>query len=372
MKTGLLLSMASLCLAALTACDAPPAVEKAPRAVLVRSLDAGSDRAVVETRVYAGEVRARYEHDLAFRIGGKVIHRDVEVGDAVRRGEVLARLDPQDMALARQAAMAQVVAAEAELALARAELTRSESLRQSGFISASALDTRRTAVRGADARLRQARAQAETAANQADYAELRAAVDGVVVSAPVEAGQVVAAGQAVVRVVEPGEREVLIHVPESRIREFTPGMAALVRPWAGGTDLAGVVREVAPVADTATRSYAVRVSVADAGTALPLGATANVAFRGPAAGAGADGTVLLPAPAVIQGDGATMVWLVDEASQLRRQAVTLVALREDGALVRADWPARARVVVAGAHRLVEGEAVRPVAQHEAVALDVAR
>lgn len=350
----------------LSACSEPPAVEKVPRAVLVRNL--AGDTTPRQPNVYVGEVSARYESDLAFRIGGKLVERRVDTGARVKRGQVLARLDPSDVELAARAATAQLAAAEADLALARAELKRGEDLHDSSFISASALDARRTAVQAAEARVRQARAQADAAGNQADYAVLRSDRDGVVVAAPVDPGQVLAAGQAVVRIAQPDEREIVIHVPESRVRGYSTGQVAAVRPWAVEDKVyAGSVREIAPAADAATRSYAVRVSVPRADELLPLGATASVAFASTEAS-----QIIVPMAAVTAIDGVATVWVVDEASRLQPVRVSIGMLREDGVVISSGLPADARVVVAGVHKLIAGEVVRAVAETAPVALDVKR
>ncbi|BAL26065.1 efflux RND transporter periplasmic adaptor subunit [Azoarcus sp. KH32C] len=348
----------------LAACSGPTVPEKAPRAVIVRTLSASGS--APSLNVYTGEVKARHEADLGFRIGGKLIERRVDVGAQVRAGQVLARLDPQDTRLAEQAAGAAVAAAEADAALARAELSRVEGLHAKNFVSASALDTRRTTLQAAEARLRQARAQASTAGNQTAYATLVADHDGVVTAAMGEAGQVVSAGQAVVRIARPEEREVLIAVPESRIATLVPGMPAVIRAWASPQkDYPAIVREIAPAADTATRSYAVRVSIPGADVGLPLGATASVAF----ATAGTAQT-LLPLTAVTRADGRTSVWIVDDASQVRPVEVDVGEFREDGVAIRGGLPSGARVVLTGVHRLVAGETVRPVDENAPVALDM--
>ena len=337
--------MAIVAALAVAACAPPVTDVSGPRAVLVRTVAAGGGGVAVQ--VYTGEVRARYETDLAFRIGGKVIERRVDVGATVRRGQVLARLDPQDAKLAVAAAAAQVAAAEADAVLARAELERAQGLRAQGFISASALDARKTSLEAAQARLRQAR---------------------VVTAVAVEVGQVLAAGQSVLRVARPGEREVLVHVPESRLREVAVGAAVHVRSWsAPEREFVGRVREVAPAADAATRTYAVRVAVAQADDALPLGSTASVAVA-----QAASGQTLLPLSAVGRIDAQPVVWVVGDDDTVRPLAVEVEAFREDGVVVRAGLPAQVRIVVAGIHRLVAGETVRAIAEGAPVALDVQR
>ncbi|NMG64979.1 efflux RND transporter periplasmic adaptor subunit [Azoarcus indigens] len=350
----------------LAGCSRPPEAEAPPRAVLVRTLDGAVGTAAAE--VYTGDVRARYETDLGFRIGGKIVTRLVDVGAQVKRGQPLARLDPQDAWLAAGAAAAQVAAAEADLALAKAEFDRATGLRAQNFISASALDSRRTSLQAAEARLRQARAEAATANNQAGYTTLEADADGVITSVTAEAGQVVAAGQAVMRLARPGEREVEIYLPESRVGGVAPGAEVEVRSWISPERrYAGTVREVAPAADAATRTYALRVSVPQADDALKLGSTASVAFL-----RGSAGQMVLPSPAVTQVEGRQVVWLVGEGDVVRRVPVEVASFREDGVVISGGLPQGARVVVVGVHKLIEGQQVRPVAEDAPVALDVRR
>lgn len=354
----------------LLSCSAPAPEPPPARAVLVRTV-AGD--AAPAGHVYSGEVRARIESELGFRVGGKLVERAVDVGANVAAGAVLARLDPADTRLAADAAQAAVVAAEADLALARTEYVRAEELAARKFVSTSVLDARRTALQAAQARLRQARAQAQNAANQAGYTRLEAPAAGVVTAVLAEPGQVLAAGQPVFRLARPDEREVLIHVPEGRAAEVQVGMAARVRPWASpGREYAGRVREVAPAADPATRSYALRVAVSGADADLALGATASVAFDPPGT---AEQGVLVPLAAVSRSpddpQGGT-VWVVAEDDTVRPLAVGVLAWREDGALLRSDLPARSRLVLAGVHTLVAGETVRAVEEGSPVMLDVAR
>lgn len=355
----------------LAACSAPAPQTPPPPAVLVRSVDAAGAPPAVQ--VYAGEVRARIESDLGFRIGGKLVERLVDVGAEVAAGAPLALLDAQDVRLAQASAQAAAAAAESDLALARSEFARARDLQARNFVSSSVLDARRTALQAAEARLRQARAQAEVAANQAGYARLEAPAAGVVTGVLAEPGQVVGAGQAVLRLARPDEREVLIHVPEGRAAGLVPGSAAQVRPWAAPErEYAGRVREVAPAADATTRTHAVRVAVPGADATLALGASASVAFA--AAQDEAVG-VLLPLPAVTRSPGqadAGTVWVVGEDELVRPLAVELGAWREDGVVVRSGLPAQARVVVAGVHKLIEGMRVRAVEEGAPVRLDVRR
>lgn len=348
----------------LVACSEAPPPPAAPRVVLVQRL--AEPGAVESAELYTGEIRARYESPLAFRIGGKLVERKVEVGSEVRRGQVLARLDPRDAELGAAAAAAQVAAARADAALAVAEYERAVGLRAQNFISGSALDARRSAREAAEAKLRQAEAQAAAARNQSGYTALVADSDGVVTALEAEVGQVLAEGQAVMTLARPGNRELLVHAPEGRMRELVPGREAEVRLWSAPLQTyRGRVREVAPMADAATRTYALRIALPDAG--LPLGATASATFHTDAA----DSRVL-PAAAVTRAGEGAVVWVVDNEERVRPVAVEVLAYDERGATLRGGPPAGTRVVIAGVHKLVEGEAVRAVESGAPVALDAQR
>ncbi|WP_374603414.1 efflux RND transporter periplasmic adaptor subunit [Niveibacterium sp.] len=349
----------------LAACshEAPP--QPAPRAAVVRTVGLGD---TAQLAVYAGEVRARHEIDLAFRVGGKVLERNVTLGSRVKKGDLLARIDPQDVELNAEAAKAQVVAASADLALAKAEFDRSKALSDQHFISGSVLDQKRAALLAAQARLQQARAQADVASNQSGYSRLVADRDGAITATPVEAGQVVAAGQTVLRIAASNEREVLIYVPEQRIAGIKTGTPVGVRPWAAQDQVfEGAVREVAAAADTTTRTYAVRISVPRADDKLALGATAAVAFP-----TQQKSSIVLPHGALIQKSGAPSVWVVSADGTLQPRSVKVGAWREDGALIESGLANGDRVVVVGAHRLAAGDKVKPVPDNTPVALDSQR
>jgi RND family efflux transporter MFP subunit len=342
---------------AVAACSKPPAPPPAPRAVIAQVVGVHPGDGA---NVYSGEVRARYENDLAFRVGGKVVARFVDVGAAVRKGQPLARLDPQDAQLGVEGARSALAAAEADHALARAEVERYRDLYAKKFVSQAVLDARETAFNTTKARLEQARAQLATAQNQSGYTTLAAEADGVITAVNVEAGQVVAPGQTVMRFARPAEKEVVISVPESRLGELRDAqpiqvavLAAPDRPYAGR------IREVAPTADAATRTFAVRISLVTPDDAVKLGMTANVAL-GQATGRGA---ISVPLTALAQvGDGPA-VWVVDpETSKINLRPVTVGAFREDGATIASGLKPGEVVVTAGVHKLVAGETVRVEAE----------
>lgn len=341
----------------LAACSKPEPVAEAARPVMAYTL---ASAPVAPVALYTGEVRARYESDLAFRIGGKIVERRVDVGAVVKPGEVLARLDPADAGLNAEAAQAQLAAADNELAYARAELLRYRDLVAKNFVSRSVLDAKETAFRSAAARVEQARAQAGVAGRQAGYTRLVADQPGVVTAVFAEVGQVVKDATVVMKLAREGEREVLIAVPETRIAELKKAGRVEVCLWTQpDVALAGRVREIAPSADAASRTYAVRVSIVDPAPALQLGMTANVSLAD-AAPAG----LLVPSTAVFEQGGASAVWVLQPEGELVRpvlRPVTVRQYREDGALISAGLKAGETVAAAGVHKIVAGQALRPVA-----------
>ena len=333
-----------------------PAVET-PRPVLV--VHPGGVAAPGAT-AYAGEIHAREESALAFRVGGNLVRRLVDAGDRVHRGDLLAELDPGDLRLQAQASQAQLAAAEAELARAAADRDRYARLAQQQLVSRSTYDAQLAAYAAAAGQVRALRAQRDVAGNQAAYTQLRAPRDGVIASRLAEAGQVVTAGQTVFTLAGDAGREVAIALPEARIRDFAVGQPVLVELWnRPGVRLAGRIRELAPAADPQTRTYAVRVALADAAAAaVDLGQSARVYI----ADAGQAAATSLPLAAVQRGaDGTTAVWVVDAGThRLHLAPVQLGAYGEDSVPVRGGLAADAWVVAAGGHLLREGERVAPV------------
>lgn len=345
---------------ALAACGGGDAPAVPVRPVLVVHPGGGAEAAAL---AFAGEVRAREESTLSFRVAGNLVKRFVDVGDAVRRGDLLAELDPGDLRLQAQAAQAQLAAAEAELARAGADRARFARLAQQQLVSRSALDAQNAAYAAAAGQAKAARANLDVARNQAGYSQLRAPRDGVIAARQAEAGQVVAAGQAVFSLAGDAGREIAIALPESVIRGFRVGQPVLVELWnAPATRLPGTIREIAPAADPQTRTYAARVALAGAAAdAVELGQSARVYARAGDDDA-AQSALTLPLAAIQRGaGGATAVWVVDPASHaLHSTPVRLGAFAEDsvpvlGGIDASDW-----IVAAGGHLLREGEVVLPV------------
>lgn len=348
----------ALALAALLAgCGGGDATDERPRPVLVVQPGQGDG---VSLSAYAGEVRAREESALSFRVGGNLVRRLVDVGDVVKQGDLLAELDPDDLRLQAQAAQAQLAAAEAQLARAAADRSRFASLASQQLVSRSALDAQEAAHAAALGQVRAARAQLDVARNQAAYTQLRAPRDGAIALRHAEAGQTVAAGQPVFTLAGAGGREVAIALPEARVRDFSVGQPVVVEPWnAAGTRLPGTIREIAPAADPQSRTYAARITLNGAAArAVELGQSVRVYVPQ----AGRNGALRVPLSAIQRGDaGATALWVVDPATKkLRLAPVRLGPLAADSAPVLSGVDADDWIVAAGGHLLREGQLVSPV------------
>jgi membrane fusion protein, multidrug efflux system len=231
--------------ALLAACARP---QPAPEPVRSVKLITVAPDALEANTEYAGEVRAQVESRLGFRVGGKLLERPAELGQRVKPGQLLARLDAQDLALSSQAAQAAVAAARTQRDLARADLERFKNLLAQGFVSGAEIDRRQATLDAAEASLKQAQAQSSVQGNQAGYARLVADAPGVVTAVQAEVGQVVSAGTPVVVLAKDGARDVVFAVPEDRLALVRPGTPATVRPWAGApgaTPIECKVREVA-------------------------------------------------------------------------------------------------------------------------------
>jgi RND family efflux transporter MFP subunit len=337
----------------LAACGPKPAVQDPVRPVITQRVVPG---AAASRDVYSGELRARYETDLGFRVGGKLVSRAVDAGTRVTRGQVLARLDPEDARLAALGSAAQHASAESEFALAKSELDRHADLLEKKFISQSAFDVKQNAFNAAKGRVEQARTQAAITSNQAAYTTLVADADGVVVSVAAEPGQVVTAGQPVLKLARAGEKEVVINAPESQLARFKVGQDVGISLWADPNNVfPGRIREIAGGADPVTRTYAVRVSAPSAPAQAQLGMTANVTFN-PAADAS---LVLLPLSALARGGGEAAVWIVDpKTSQVKLRKVAIGQFREDGVTITSGLAGGDIVVTAGVHKLRPDQVVR--------------
>lgn len=344
-------------LLALSACGGGKAPAESPRPVLVAQPGGGATAAYT---AYAGEIRAREESPLSFRVAGKLASRSVDVGDHVKQGDVLALLDPDDFTLQAQAAEAQAAAAEAERARTKGDLDRYAKLLDQQLVSRSVYDAQKAAWQAAEGQARAARAQRDVARNQSGYSQLRAPRDGLVASRQVEAGQVVAAGQTVFTLAADSGREVVIALPENRIRQFSVGQPVQVVLWnEPQRRLPGVLREISRAADPQTRTFAARASLeGEAAQAVELGQSARVFIQQN----GESAALTVPLSSIQRNaQGVASVWVVDvKTGQVHARPVQLGALGETRVPVFEGVTADDWIVEAGGHLLREGQAVTPV------------
>lgn len=342
----------ALGVSALIACSKTEAPKEPLRAVKVITV-AGSNLNV--EGVYSAEIRARVESRLGFQVGGKLLQRSVEPGQRVAAGQLLAQIDARDYQLAAQSAQAQLSAAQSQRDLAAAEYKRFEALKAQNFISGAELERRETALKAADASLNQAKAQAQAQSNQASYASLSASHAGVVTAVDGEVGQVVSAGQPIVRLAHDGPRDAVFAVSEQMVMGLKLGQAMQATLLSTGQILNGKVRELAASADPVTRTFAVKLSLADS-TNLPLGVTVNV-NAGPTVG-NAPLVIKLPTSALRQEGQSTVVWVLDEATMtVNTQAVQLGMVDGNEVVIQSGLKPGQKVVSAGVHVLAPGQKV---------------
>lgn len=328
------------------------------------------DRAsIAPSAAYAAEIRPRIESQLAFRVGGKVVERLVEIGATVRAGQVLMRLDPADLQLSSNAALAQVAAAKANDDVAQAALKRSQELARQNFISSGALDQATGQANVTRAALAAAEANSALGINATQYGVLKADADGVVTALSAEVGQIVAAGTPVLKVSAGSQKDVVFSVPEGAVGMLKRGAPVAVQLWSkAGVTIAATVRDVAAIADPLTRTFVIKAALNDANNTVPLGSTATVLLSASMANkisANAPALVI-PLASVMESQGKTAVWVVETSanvSVVKKRVVTLAStLPDSGAdaqvIVASGLAQGAVVVTAGVHTLVEGQKVR--------------
>ncbi len=355
LRGSMRLALVAAVVLAAAGCSKPPAAEEPIRAVKVLTVAVDRIESGVE---FAGEVRPRIEARFGFRVAGKLVQRAVEPGQRVKAGQLLAQIDAQDYLLAADAAKAQVTAAATNRNLAAAEYKRFKDLKDQNFISEAELDRRDAAVKAADAQLEQAQAQLSAQRNQSAYTKLVSDVAGVVLAVDAEAGQVVAAGQPIVRVAKDGPRDIVFSVPEDKVALIANGSAVSVRSWSGGGNFKGSVREIGASADPVTRTFQIKVGLEEvAGQPAPaLGATV---YAVPQAFERKELQIIkLPTSALKQDGKTSAVWLLDRASMtIKSQPVVIATADGNDAVISSGLLPGMLVVSAGVHVLQQGQKV---------------
>jgi RND family efflux transporter MFP subunit len=354
MKTSLLpvLLILAPIAAMVSGCSDKPKAEQL-RSVRTAEVRYDKDKAS-ETNRYVGTVQSRYEVNEAFRVGGKIAQRKVDVGQKVREGDVLALLDDTDYRHAEEAARQALIAATTQARQAESDRQRLNALKLDGSVSDSDEEKAQTARETALATAEAAARQLELARNRLKYTVLRASRGGVVTAVRFEAGQVVAEGLPVVSIASEGEPEIVADVPEDHLAVFK---ASRYKAWlasAPDQTFDVVLRELAPQAAAQTRTFRARLKPATP-RSLPLGATATLVVERPA---GASPAAVIPAAAITQNKGQPAVWVVrrtgsEPVGMVELVGVTVHGYRNDDVLV-SGLPAGDLVVTAGVQKMAPG------------------
>lgn len=318
------------------------------------------------SRSFTGVVAARVQSDLGFRVSGKVLERLVDAGQTVQRGQPLMRVDPVDLKLAAHAQQEAVSAARARAQQTAEDEARYRDLRGTGAISASAYDQAKAAADAAKAQLSAAQAQADVARNASRYAELVADGDGVVVETLAEPGQVVNAGQAVVRLAHAGRREAVIQLPET-LRPAIGSVAQAAIFGKDGTSVPAKLRQLSDAADRLTRTFEARYVLSGELANAPLGATVTIQI--PDGLATVQGNLQVPLGALFDAGKGSGVWVIQgDPAKVTWRSVTIVRLGDEGARVAGQVKQGDRIVALGAQLLREGQQVRVASQDAGTAI----
>lgn len=327
-------------------CDEEVAVQKPP---LVKVQKVAFSNAAQEEN-YSGVVRGRYETNLAFQVSGKIISRNVQTGSLVRAGEILMTLDPKDVIEQSRSAEAQVSSTLAQLKLAKSNLDRYTELFKAEAVAAVVLDQYKTEFEAAQAAYDAAVALAQQSQNALEYTTLTANADGVISEITAEVGQVVSAGQSVLTLVQTNDFEVVVEIPENKISNIQIGQRVTINFWATKDNVSGTVREISPMANSASRTFTVKISLPES-LNIQLGMTANVAMREISPNA-----IILPLSAIYQTGDAAQVWLVD-GGKVSLKKIEVIAFDDNNVQVRG-LKAGDVVVVAGVNKLRNGQEIR--------------
>lgn len=353
MRNTLKLLLLTIISASLSACNEVEVEAKPIRPAQVWQVGEGPSASI---SAYSGQVHARYETYLAFRVNGKVISRSVELGDRITPDQILAQLDTNDLDLQVASAEANLQAAKSELTTARDELKRIRDLFKKDFISQTAVDNQRNRYRAAQSQAKSAQAQLDLAKNQSGYSNLKSDTAGVVTKIDIEAGQVISAGQPAVRIAQEGEYEIHIRVGEQAVKNLQQGQSVKISLWTEKeTSLPGEIRDIAPAADD-NRTWLIKVNLLNKNAGLKSGMTAKVLFK-------TENNLQLswlPATALFQQDKQPAVWLVTQDQSVKLQPIKLERYLENGILV-SGLDQGLQIVAAGVNRLHVGQAIQPIA-----------
>lgn len=340
--------------AVLVACGESAAIDPRTNIPLVRT--AIVEPSTLTSRSFTGTVAARVQSDLGFRVSGKVLERRVDAGQTVKRGQLLMRIDPVDLKLAAVAQEEAVAAARARARQTAEDEARYRELRGTGAISASAYDQAKAAADTANAQLNAAKAQYDLARNASRYTELVADGDGMVMETLAEPGQVIGAGQTVVRLAHAGRREAVIQLPET----LRPALGSVAQASAFGqpdVTVAARLRQLSDAADQLTRTFEARYVLDGELADAPLGATVTIQLLN--AQPSIQGNFQVPISALFDAGKGPGVWVVTgEPAKVSWRPVAIQQLNDHSASLSGELRHGERIVALGAHLLRDGEQVR--------------
>jgi multidrug efflux system membrane fusion protein len=349
--SGMTFSFMFVLVALLGACSKQ--VEKSDDIRSVRAIVVGMENTAISNEL-SGDIRARIESRLAFRVGGKIIARKVDVGSMVKRGDVLMRLDPQDLQLVQTQSNAALTAAKTAHELASAEMKRYQDLYNKEFISKAVLEAKESNFKATKASYDQAVAMYSSQKNQTGYTTLVADSDGVVTGIDAEVGQVIAPGNPVIRIAQLGEKEVVVSIPENQVGKLKYIKDIKVHVWANPKDVfSGSIREISPVADPVTRTYNVKIAIKDAPSEVKLGMTAYVTFIS----AQSSSMIKVPLSSVFYEQGENAVWVV-ENNIVKPVRVEIDHSAGNDILLAKGISSGQTIVTAGVHLLKAGQKVK--------------
>jgi RND family efflux transporter MFP subunit len=339
---------------ALAGCNDKVAEKAAPsRPVLVATVHYEPES---PERSFVGTIKPRVETDMGFRVPGKVAKRLVEVGQTVNIGEPLATLDEIDLKLQAEQAEAEFRAATGVLAQAAAAETRARDLRAKGWATDAQLDQAKAAGDEARARLNRAERSVELTNNSLSYATLVADTRGVVTATLIDAGQVVASGQTAIRVARFAEKEAVVAIPETLVGRAKDGVATVSLWSEPNRKYAAKLREVAPSADPATRTYLAKFSLPDAGETVSLGMTATLTLADPAT----TRVARLPLSALFSEGGEPSFYVVDDKGEVTLKPVAVKSYESSCVVISGGVDEGAKVVALGVQKLDPAQKVRVV------------
>ncbi len=341
-------------LLSVTACQKVETTEKSIRPALVMQVEASNAQNKLSI---VGEIQPRYSAVQAFRIGGKIVKRYVEIGEPVKKGQLIAKIDASDANLSVEANEAAIQAAKANLSFAKSELARQQKLLDKAFISPSALERYQTSFDTAKARLKQVSAQNAVTINQSAYTRLNADRTGVVNQIKAEPGQVVAAGEPVVTIISPQTLEVHVQVAESSIDKIELKQKVKVKLWSSDSQKTypATVREIAPVANPVTRTYLVKITLNQIDSKMKMGMTATAIIP-----TSLQTLYMIPGTAVVQRGDQAIIWQVNADNTVSASPVKIAQYHENGVLISSGINQGQTIVIAGAHVLTDGQAIEPM------------